>query len=62
MADNVYRRRNELELTQQQLADRARLDRATVGRVEKAKDQCTLATVQIMATALRCQPWQLLKP
>lgn len=48
--------REEVALTQEQLADRAHLDRTTPGLYERGRRQPTLGTVIDIATALGLEP------
>lgn len=48
----IRRHRETLRLSQEELADRAALDRSYLGRVERAEQNATLATAQKLADAL----------
>ncbi|MGH7296817.1 MAG: helix-turn-helix domain-containing protein [Polyangiaceae bacterium] len=48
--------------TQQQLADRLRIDVSAMQRLERGTHACTLDTLGRLAKALKCQPIQLLVP
>ncbi len=48
--------------TQQQLADRLRIDVSTVQRLERGAHACTLDTLWRLAKALHVEPLQLLVP
>ena len=48
----VRRHREMLRLSQEELADRAGLDRSFLGRVERAEQNATLSTAQKLADAL----------
>lgn len=57
---NVRRRREELELTQQELADRLRVSRPYVAQVEGGDHSPTLQLVEKFAKALKCPALALL--
>ena len=59
---NVRRRRKELGMTQQQLADAVECDREFVAQVEAGKAGKTLGEVERFARGLRCSPLALLVP
>lgn len=48
----IRRHREILRLSQEELADRAALDRSYLGRVERAEQNATLASAQKLAEAL----------
>jgi transcriptional regulator with XRE-family HTH domain len=48
----IRRHRETLRLSQEELADRAGLDRSYVGRIERSEQNATLTTVQKLADAL----------
>jgi transcriptional regulator with XRE-family HTH domain len=48
----VRRQRNLLRLSQEELADRAQLDRSYVGRIERGEQNATLESAQKVADAL----------
>lgn len=49
---NVRNRRHLLKLSQEELADRAQLDRKTIGNIETGKANPELLTMELIATAL----------
>lgn len=48
----IRRQRETLRLSQEELADRAGLDRSYLGRIERSEQNATLATAQKLADAL----------
>ena len=48
----IRRHREVLRLSQEELADRAALDRSYLGRVERAEQNATLSSAQRLADAL----------
>lgn len=57
----LFRRRLEATLTQQQLADKAKLQRVTVTRLEKGGEALP-STVRKLADALGCTARELMTP
>lgn len=63
IAQNVQAIRAALGITQQELADKAKLSRASVTALEGGRfGSCNLTTVEQLARALRVEVWQLCKP
>lgn len=60
VALNVLRLRQEQNLTQQQLADAAEIDRTTLARFETRYINLTLDTFFALADALETEPQELL--
>lgn len=52
VAERLYKLRGALNLTQKQLASRARMQQNAVSRIEKGENSLTLKTVQKVAAAL----------
>lgn len=48
----IRRQRETLRLSQEELADRAGLDRSYLGRIERSEQNATLASAQKLADAL----------
>ena len=48
----IRRHREALRLSQEELADRASLDRSYIGRVERSEQNATLGSAQKLAEAL----------
>lgn len=48
----IRRQRETLRLSQEELADRAGLDRSFLGRIERSEQNATLASAQRLADAL----------
>lgn len=48
-------RREELEISQEALADAAQMDRAHMGKIERGERNVTLLNLLKIATALHCQ-------
>jgi transcriptional regulator with XRE-family HTH domain len=60
-ARNVARLRGEAALTQEQLAEKADIDRSQVQRIENGTSSPSLETVTRLKRSLRCSWEQLLK-
>jgi transcriptional regulator with XRE-family HTH domain len=60
-ARNVARLRAEAALTQEQLAEKADIDRSQVQRIENGTSSPTLETVTRLKRSLRCSWEELLK-
>ena len=60
LATNVKQRRDDLGLSQEQLALEADLHRTYIGAIERAERNPTLATLELLAAALGCDPFELL--
>ena len=58
---NVARLRAEVALTQEQLAEKADIDRSQVQRIENGTSSPTLETVTRLKRSLRCSWDELLK-
>lgn len=54
IAENIRNRRAILKINQDELAFRANMHRAYVGRVERAEKNLTLSTIFKFAEALNC--------
>lgn len=59
-AMNLRRARNAANLTQEELADRAGIDRSYVSELEGAKYAATLDIIEALAAALEVEPTSLL--
>jgi len=62
LATNMRRRRAELGLSQEAIADAAGLHRTFVGSVERCERNIPLDNVERLARALGLSGWELLKP
>ena len=62
IAWNLRGRRVALGLSQEEMALRAGIDRAYVGRVERAKENITVATLEALAVVLNIHVGQLFTP
>jgi transcriptional regulator with XRE-family HTH domain len=62
LARNVRRLRNDLGLTQEELADRAKIDRTYVSNIENCKNAATVDMIGQVAAGLGVEPGDLLKP
>lgn len=60
-ADNVRRRRLELGLSQENLAERAGVHRTYVGMLERAEKNVTIYNIERIADALQIEPAYLLR-
>ncbi len=60
-ADNVRRRRLELGLSQESLAERAGVHRTYVGMLERAEKNVTIYNIERIAHALQIEPASLLQ-
>ena len=60
LAANVRRRRQELALSQDELASRCDLHRTYVGGVERGERNITLLSLERLAAALEVSPLELL--
>jgi transcriptional regulator with XRE-family HTH domain len=61
LATNLRRRRAELGLSQERLADEAGLHRTFVGSVERCERNISLDNVERLSLALNVPAWELLK-
>ena len=61
MAKRVKALRVERGMTQAELAQRARLSRKQVGRIEAAEQEPTLGVIERLAKALKVRPAELLE-
>ena len=62
VATNLRRRRNELGLSQDAVADKADLHRTFVGAVEREEKNVTIRSLGRLAEALEIEAWRLLAP
>lgn len=60
-ATNVRRRRLELGLSQEELAERAGVHRTYVGMLERREKNVTLQSIERLAGALGVEPYVLLQ-
>jgi len=60
LAANIRRRRNELELSQEELAHKAKLHRTYVGMVERCERNLSVDNIEKIAKALEVAPSRLL--
>lgn len=58
--ENVRKQRNRLGVSQENLAHICGIDRSYMSRVERGIVRITLEKVYIIATALECEPSELL--
>jgi len=61
LARNVRLIRNDLGLSQEQLADEAGLHRTYVGSIERAERNVSIDNIQKIAKALKVKPDELLR-
>lgn len=60
LSRNIRLRRNELGLSQEELADRCNLHRTYVGGIERGERNITIKSLETIAAALEVSPLQLL--
>lgn len=56
MGRRIAKRRNVLDLTQEELAEKADLSAAYIGNVERASSKCSIVTLLKLCTALEVTP------
>ena len=61
-ADRVRARRKELNLSQEELADRAEVHRTFIGRVERAETNISIDNIARISEALGVPAFELLRP
>ena len=61
VARNLKRLRQERQLTQEELADLAGLNRNYIGMIERQENAATVDTLEALAKALQIEPVQLLE-
>lgn len=61
LAKNMRKRRSELELSQEALADRSGIHRTYVSGVERSKRNVSIDNIARIAQGLDTEAWQLLK-
>lgn len=59
--ENVKKYRHKLEISQEELADRAGLHRTYIGMIERAEKNITLVNMEKIATALQVKIEDLIK-
>jgi transcriptional regulator with XRE-family HTH domain len=62
LARNLRMLRAEAALSQEELADAAKVDRTYIGGLERSVRNPTLAVIERIAEALGVQPYELLLP
>lgn len=62
VAKNLWRLRQEARLTQEELADRARISSRYVGAIERSKVSISVTVLGQIAEALAIDPRDLLRP
>lgn len=60
--ENVKRRMGSLEMTQADLAEAAGMAQPAINRYLTGKTEPGFDAICRLAAAMKCQPWQLLKP
>lgn len=61
LGGRIRRRREELDLTQQQLAERCNLHRTFIGSVERGERNVSILNLRVIAQALRVTLAELLR-
>ncbi|NER23600.1 MAG: helix-turn-helix transcriptional regulator [Symploca sp. SIO1C2] len=61
VASNIKKRRKELDLSQEDLAEKCGLHRTYVGAIERSERNITLQTLEKLAGSLGVSPLDLLK-
>ncbi len=56
----ILKRRNVLDITQEQLAEKANISAAYIGNIERATSKCSIETLMKLCTALDVTPDYLL--
>lgn len=62
VAENIKRRREQLEMSGYRLAQLIGKDKQNIYSMEKGEANPTVTTLQLYADALDCEVWELLKP
>ncbi len=60
LGESIRARRKGLELSQEELADYAGIDRSHMGKIERGERNVTMLNIARIAEAMRCKPSQLL--
>jgi transcriptional regulator with XRE-family HTH domain len=60
-ADHVRSRRKDLELSQEELADRAQVHRTFIGQVERSETNVSIDNIERISEALGVPPSELLR-
>ncbi len=58
----LFARRERLLMTQQELADKSGVSRATISAIEAEKVEPQFSTIRKLAAALDCDPFDLTEP
>ena len=59
---NIQEARRSREISQEDLAHRANIDRGYMGKIENAKHAASIDMIESIAKALDLEPMELLKP
>lgn len=59
---NIQEARRSREISQEDLAHRANIDRGYMGKIENAKHAASIDMIEAIAKALNIEPMELLKP
>ncbi|MEY8828876.1 helix-turn-helix domain-containing protein [Sedimentitalea sp. XS_ASV28] len=59
---NIQEARRSREISQEDLAHRANIDRGYMGKIENAKHAASIDMIEAIAKALDIEPMELLKP
>lgn len=60
LGESIRARRKGLELSQEELADYAGIDRSHMGKIERGERNVTMLNIARIAEAMQCKPSELL--
>ena len=62
LSSNLKNKRKSMKLTQEAFAQLCGLHRTYIGAIERAERNITLSTLESIAQAIECSPYELIKP